>query len=514
MPRLWRSILLASLRHAERPALAEVRGGQKFNFRELVDAATVFGGKLKDLPDSPLALCADNSPAWVIADLACLATHRCLVPMPTFFSTAQVLHALNDAGISHLFTDRPKEFLELGFEIIPSEETFFGLTLMQRENVRAVALPEGTIKITYTSGSTGTPKGVCLGEEQIGQVAQSLAQLTAQSEVQRHLCVLPFSTLLENIAGIYVPLLRGATVSVSGLGELGFQGSSKFDATAFITALTLSKAQSMILTPQLLDALLLVHAAGLTLPADLRFVAVGGGKVSNKSLERARKAGLPVFEGYGLSECASVVSLNIPQNQRQGSVGKPLPHLNVAIRHGEIVVIGQHFLGYCGDTGTELNGEWPTGDLGFLDEDGYLYVSGRCKNLLISSFGRNISPEWVEAEICSANCVSQCIVFGEARPYLVALLYAPPEIKDSTLQAHIERTNSRLPDYARIGNWIRLTTAFTTKDATLTLNGRLRRESIARIHQSRIDALYAQESRMNHPGSTRVPISVYRSESQ
>ena len=127
----------------------------------------------------------------------------------------------------------------------------------------------------------------------------------------------------------------------------------------------------------------------------------------------ARVAGLPAYEGYGLSECASVVALNAPGAVREGSVGRVLPHATLRIDEaGEIHVRGATMLGYLGEEGASPE-EVATGDLGFINDDGYLYVQGRRKNLLITSLGRNVSPEWVERELLAHTSIGQAVVFGD-----------------------------------------------------------------------------------------------------
>ncbi len=126
-----------------------------------------------------------------------------------------------------------------------------------------------------------------------------------------------------------MPLLTGACSRIPSLAELGFAGSSKLDPATLAQALLRWPTHSLVLVPELLRLLLALCSANPALAeqlAGLRFVAVGGGKVSPELISRARKLGLPVYEGYGLSECGSVVALNGPDGHSLGSVGQPLPH--------------------------------------------------------------------------------------------------------------------------------------------------------------------------------------------
>ncbi|MEQ9566972.1 MAG: AMP-binding protein [Pseudomonadales bacterium] len=223
-------------------------------------------------------------------------------------------------------------------------------------------------------------------------------------------------------------------------------------------------------------------------PDSLKFIAVGGGKVSTDLIIRARRLGLPVYQGYGLSECGSVVALNTPQRDRKDSVGKILPHCKVSIDpDGEIKVAGAIFLGYLDSPETWYPKEVKTGDLGDV-ENSFLQVKGRKKNILITSFGRNISPEWVESEILSNLAVQQCMVVGDGRPYLTALISADKNFSNQQLERWIQNVNARLPDYARVQQWERIESSDFL--GFLTENGRLKRSQIEHGFSRQIDRLY------------------------
>jgi long-subunit acyl-CoA synthetase (AMP-forming) len=227
--------------------------------------------------------------------------------------------------------------------------------------------------------------------------------------------------------------------------------------------------------------------AGAPRPRQLRFAAVGGAKVAPTLLARARAAGLPVYEGYGLSECASVVALNVPGADKPGSVGRPLAHPGVRIDGGEIVVERSGFLGYVGQpSNTE---PLRTGDLGHIDADGFLHVDGRRKHQLITSFGRNVAPEWPEAELLAGPAIVQAAVFGEAQPQLCALVVPAAGASAAAVEAQVHAANARLPDYAQIGAWMRADAPFTQQNGFATANGRTRRETLWRAYGERLDGL-------------------------
>jgi long-subunit acyl-CoA synthetase (AMP-forming) len=280
--------------------------------------------------------------------------------------------------------------------------------------------------------------------------------------------------------------------------DLGFNGSAEFQLQKLLSTIERVQPNTLLLLPQLLLALVNAAESGWEVPASLKFIAVGGGKVAPHLIVRARQCQLPVYEGYGLSECASVVSLNASDENKPGSVGKPLPHLKVEIINEEIIVKQQAFLGYLNAPESWHQTTVATGDLGHLDEEGYLYINGRKKNILVSSYGRNINPEWVESELLSHPLIQQCVVFGDARPYCIALILPRNiDIDNTTIQQWINETNQRLPDYARIQDWLRLNKALTPNDDLLTDNGKPKRLQITKCYQTEIEQMYQNIEPLN-----------------
>ena len=352
-------------------------------------------------------------------------------------------------------------------------------------------MPAGTGKITFTSGSTGAPRGVCLGKNHQLRVARALRN-ALQSENLRHLCVLPMSTLLENVAGVYCPLLSAGSLICLPPDESPYAGDSSMKLVQLVQAIDRYQPASIILLPQMLVGLVAAMQTGWRAPPTLEFVAVGGAKSSPQLVRRAREYGLPVYEGYGLSEAGSVACLNVPGQDRVGSVGRPLSHVDLRVSGGEVVLSGNTCLGYIGEPSSWNAEQLFTGDVGRLDPDGFLHLSGRRKNLLISSFGRNVCPEWVESELLAMPAIEQCIVLGDGRPFCVALIYADPAIGNDELQRLIGRVNSTLPDYARVHRWRRLAQPLSAGSGDYTENGRPKRAAIAGRYADQIDELYAR----------------------
>ncbi|MDB2705096.1 AMP-binding protein [Pseudomonadota bacterium] len=489
---IWDKIEAATRTQADQPAVIGI--DRTYSWSELQQATLELTQQLSPASGKVVALYADNCPEWVIIDLACQRAGVTLLPLPAFFSTLQLNYALQQAGATAIIYRHKDRISQLVSLVDSDAQNLSPLDLLMSDlNQKTVLLPPETAKITFTSGSTGQPKGVCLSNAQQLNVAQSLLRAT-ELVTPRHLCILPLSTLLENIGGLYAPLLSGGAIIALPQNELGFNGSTGFELAKLLATISRYKPDSMILLPELLLALVSAVKQGWQVPSTLKFIAVGGSKVSTSLLKQAQESGLPVYEGYGLSECGSVVSLNTPSDAQLGTIGRVLDHVTVSIEESEIIVSGNNFLGYIGEPDTWLKESVSTGDLGYFDEQGYLHITGRKKNLLISSFGRNINPEWIESELFSNGLLQQCVVFGDAKPYCIALIY--PRNKTTTnemIQSWIDSINKTLPNYARIEQWARIVNPLSYDNEQMTSNGRPVRRKILEDYATIIEQLYLKD---------------------
>ena len=407
-----------------------------------------------------LGLPLANSVEWILWDLAALKAGIVCVPLPPFFTAQQVAHVLSSAGIDTCIANGMMTF------VAPQKDA---------------PIPAGTAKITFTSGSTGTPKGVCLSAAGMEQLSESLLTAIGSEYGQRHLCVMPLAILLENIAGVYTALMAGAEIFIPNPASIGMDQPFYPNFRQLAEYIAQHQITSIILIPELLGGLVKTLRSGdEQLCASLGFVAVGGAKVPPAILNAARAEGLPVYEGYGLSECASVVALNTPANDLVGSVGKILPHLQVEIRDGEVMVRAPAFLGYLGDPARNADDWFATGDNGAIDANGMLSISGRRKNTVITTQGRNIAPEWVESILLSQPEIAQAFVYGDDLAFPQALIV--PAAAGVALADAITRTNSVLPTYAQLARFD-VVPPFLPQNGMLTANGRMRRDQIAQAHQ-------------------------------
>jgi len=502
-------VLAAIAAHAQQTPhkiALEDGAGCGLTYAQMISEISRVSDELRAYSPASIGIFMDNTPAWAVADLAAVQAEIPCVPIPLFFSPAQIAHLIHSVGIALLLTDQPQAMASLlasvevvceskaEIEIAGQTVSLFHLKPLPSKTTAVEKIPAGIAKITFTSGTTGDPKGVCLTQQTMETVAVSLRDACAADVDERHLCALPLGTLLENIGGIYVPLLAGGTCILPGLAAVGMRGSSGLDAQRFLAALTSFRASTCILIPQMLLALCAAVQQSGEKPQNLRYLAVGGAPVSLAQLEQAAALGLPVFEGYGLSEAGSVVAVNAADAVRAGTVGKPLAHVRIDIADdGEILVAGALFSGYLGQkTPGLVDGFYATGDIGHLDADGFLHITGRKKHIFITAFGRNVSPEWVERELTIQPGIAQAVVFGEARPFNVAILTARDGVDAAVVEQCVAAANSGLPDYARVSRWILTDAPFSVANGLFTGTGRPRREAILQVYGEHIKSIYAE----------------------
>lgn len=447
--------------------------GREITYQQLKEDIYELAKKLSKISERRIAFELPNCYEWLILDLALIKSNKISIPVPNFFSEQQRKNLFKRAGVEVSINDK-----DFAFHKLNHEQTL---------------LPEGTSKITFTSGTTGDAKGVCLSQSEIEKTALSIMEVLGTELSEKHFSILPMAVLLENIAGFYITILSGKTYIIEPLEEIGFTSAIP-DFAKLLNCLKESVANSCILVPEILKGLMgaIIETKGM-LP-DMRYMAVGGSKVSPELITLASKLHLPVYQGYGLSECASVVSLNTPENNDIDSVGQLLPHIEYEIKNEELIIKNPATLGYIGDVKKpEIH---KTGDLVELDENGFLRITGRKKNVIINSYGRNISPEWVESEILSSPYIAQTVVFGDAMPALAALIVPSTiQVTDEQIQNHLNKINIAMPDYARVKHWAKVM-PFTVKDGLLTGTGRPKRENIEQKYKTLIENTCKQEVKM------------------
>lgn len=371
---------------------------------------------------------------YVVADLALTLSAKRQVPLPFFFSTAQNAHVLMDAKVSAVVTNNADLFAALPHLAIVEAAVAPSSPLTLR------AYDGGAERIIYTSGSSGTPKGVILGDRQLSASVAALSRVIEANETDTHLSVLPLAQLLEQICGIFLPIVAGAkTVFRFDTTKALFGGP----IAPLVRAFEEIRPTTSLLAPAILGRWV-AALQGARAPDSLRFVAVGGASSAPSLIRQAVAAGIPVYEGYGLSECCAVVAMNRPGDNHPGTVGPVLEGLNVTLDAGEIVVSGPTVMsGYL--NGAAAPDIWRTGDMGHFDED-RLVIDGRKDALLVTGAGRNISPEWVEQRVnADPRIVSSGLGLRETDGALVLIVVAAAPVELAAIERHL----ADLPSYAR-----------------------------------------------------------------
>lgn len=427
--RIFRAVALHALKDPYKTAL---RSGERcIDYADLASFLAKSENTLAGYPQIVGITTSDPLEA-ALADLALTYSGRVSVHLPPFFSLSQRAHIVEAAGIEAFIGGCDAAVVTEG--------------LRRPEDCPPLDGPlnppvAGARRIIFTSGSSGTPKGVLIGEKQMAAAIAGLEKAIAPSPEDTHLSLLPMAQLLEQVAGLYLPLLAGAEVHFCAEALKALFGGPMAPVLATMDA---SNPTTTILVPALLSRMVSeFKTSNRVAPGNLRMIAVGGAMTSPALLADAWAQGLPVYEGYGLSECCSVVALNRPNNARPGTVGEVLDGIQLRIENGEIVVSGPTVMkGYVGQA--PVAGEWRTGDLGRI-EDGYLIVEGRKDWLIVTPQGRNINPEWVESCLCADPHIPAAGLHlaQDGQLEIIGVVTAPVD------PAQVERLLADLPEYAR-----------------------------------------------------------------
>jgi long-chain acyl-CoA synthetase len=249
----------------------------------------------------------------------------------------------------------------------------------------------------------------------------------------------------------------------------------------------------------------------------LRHLISGGAPLSQEIAELFHALGVTILEGYGLTETSAPATVNRADAIRFGTVGTPLRDVEVRIaRDGEILIRGPgNFEEYHRDPDAtreafDEEGFFRTGDVGELDEDGFLRVTDRKKDIVVTAGGKNVAPQNIEALIKNDSRIGQAVVFGDRKPFLVALitldpeeaapwaarlgvgidaLTGAPEVLEA-IAATVEKANSKLAQYETVKKWRLLTGDFTIENGMLTPTLKPKRKVIAARFESELSALY------------------------
>lgn len=371
---------------------------------------------------------------------------------------------------------------------------------------------EALATIRYTSGTTGEPKGVMFSFNQLkwmGEVLTNLLPWKDRNSEMRYLSFLPMSHVVEGILAAYAPYCMLCKASIYYLND--FQMLTKalpqvrptvfFSVPRFYEKLWeqiehnplgkryLNMSDGMLKT--LLGKILrraVMRKAGLDCCSQL---IVGSAPVSEELLLRFRALGIEIHNAYGQTE-APLITINRLGDNVIPSIGTPLPDTTVEeAPDGELIVAGpQVALGYYQlDSDTFSGGKLHTGDLGSVAADGHVSISGRKKDLLITSYGKNINCSKIEQRLTDIPCVEQAVLVGEQRPYCTALLWTDGQ--DAALSEEIERMNRSLSHPEQVKRWRVMTQPLSIKNGELTPNLKVKRKVVWEHFQQEINKMYA-----------------------
>ena len=249
----------------------------------------------------------------------------------------------------------------------------------------------------------------------------------------------------------------------------------------------------------------------------IRQCVTGAAPIAQEILEFFYACGVPVMEGYGMTETSTVATVNVPEEFRFGSVGKPLPGVEAKVADdGEILLRGANiFQGYYKNEEatreTLVDGWLHTGDLGRIDEDGFVYITGRKKDIIITAGGKNITPANLENGLKQNRYISQAVVIGDRRPYLVALITLDPEETPRFAEEHglrpedlpeseemraevqrvVDEVNAKVGRVEQIKKFVILPRDFTQETGELTPTLKVKRNVVNERSAAEIEALYA-----------------------
>lgn len=401
--------------------------------------------------------------------------------------------------------------------------------------------PSDPATLIYTSGTTGNPKGVTLTHDNLAWTARQAVDLFHIDVDDRALSYLPLSHIAEQVFTILAPATAGYTVwfgrSIERLRSdlpaarptLFFGVPRVWDgmARAVRAEVAKQKGPQRRLAEWALDSTRTFHlqsqGSGPSLASraayelakpltgrikrrigfgDTRLAVSGAAPVSSEVLEYLTGLDLVVREVYGQSEDTGPTTMNTFEATRLGTVGVPWPGTEVKIgTDGEILVKGRHvFAGYLGDeaatAATLVDGWLHSGDLGSFDEDGFLTITGRKKEIIVTSGGKNISPKAVEGILESEEAIENAVVIGDGRDYLTALIVPASSAGDDprrAVAAAVATANERLARVERVKRFELLPGPLSIGAGELTPTLKIKRDVVAERYASLIELMYPSE---------------------
>ena len=486
------------LKYLDKPAL--ICEDRKYHYGQLMNGLAAVGDQLRNLygPQARIGIIGANCPAWALALFSIWHARSTAVPIDFMSTAEEIAYILQDSKPVALFTDAATEpKLREAFQSLtetPPEIRRLEDIAELMENVPATPCPpeenpdDDLALLLYTSGTTGSPKGVMLT---FGNLLSNAEACTTQIEVfipdDRVLVALPLHHIYPLMASIVMPMTIGATaVFATSLTGAAIMSALHDHQCTFIVGVPrlleiirnslLKKIHESWLASRLLSlsaacgslklSRLIFRKVQEAFGGHIRYISSGGAAADPQVVKDFYALGFHLLEGYGMTETSPMISFTPPERHKPGSPGKPIPCNEVRIQDSEVLVRGKNVMkGYYNrpeETAQIIDhdGWLHTGDLGYLDEDGFLFLTGRSKELIILGNGKNINPVDLEQKLMdyADGLFTECAVTDDGQ-HLVCLLVPDQEalasrgilnIRQTLMDKVIEPFNEAVPSYKRL----------------------------------------------------------------
>lgn len=493
-------------------------------------------------PGERVAVLADTRAEWMQVAYAIVAAGGVIVPIYATNSAEECHWVLQDSGASAVICEDASQVEKvrqisselpdlhiLTIEAEPGETDLTALRALgrqvqtnQREAVTAAVAPTDLAVIIYTSGTTGRPKGCMLTHDNLMSCARQTADLGLMTADDTTYLFLPLAHVYAQTQNVTTHALGGC-VSYASAGPANVMADlAEVHPTCFPSVPRIYEKvfTAFAEAPRTEATFARARAA---FGGRIRIAITGAAPIAGEILEFFHAAGVPVYEGYGLSETTAFGTVNLPDATRFGSIGRPMPFGSVRVDDdGEIQMHGPHiFAGYWRNPEATAasftdDGWLRTGDLGAIDDDDYVHITGRSKDIIITSGGKNIAPGAFENELRQSPFVSHVVMHGDRRPYPTALitldvdhvlpwarerglptdtqsLAKDPQLR-AAVQAAVDSSNARLARVEQVKKFAVLDHDFSPEGGELTVTLKLRRAVVEDKYAAVLDDLYADES--------------------
>ncbi len=459
----------AKARYADDPAVDGADG--QMTYAALLDRVAAYRGYLQSMqvkPKDKVAIQIPNDALAVAMILAAPSYGAVIVPFPMTMRGEELANNLKKMDVT-LFI-----YADMLAPVVDAITLPEGLTAVKESDVTlgtpipcAAVTKDLPAAIFFTGGTTGKSKGAMLSHGALMRGAFNGIFGPGASQHQRYLALIPFSHVFGVVRNLLSCLYTGSLLYTCA------------DMRAVVRILPEAKPTLLVLVPALADMLLgLATLRGPeALGGQLKVIIAGGAPVPENIIFRADKMGIVCCPGYGMTETANLVSGNGNPLEKPTSVGLPYPEQEVKIVDGEIWVKGDHLMiGYYNDpeeTAAIFEDGWiKTGDLGHLDADGFLYITGRNKNIIVLQNGENVSPEELELALVRIPFIKDALVReakldngaeileAEVLPNMPVFQKLGIQDVEGTVRAKIDELNATLPGFMRLSRIVLRTEDF------------------------------------------------------